>query len=156
MATNVEKTPFFYFFITNENDKREVERLQRDNFSVMEDLLFDWLVFARRNQNWVGHCLLKRATHTSVRRQLHRLMLFNVADVSRQQVTLNLQNFFRGSSMGIRVQPVSEDDFFTPDDPDIEWALKKSLYSPSLAVNPTTLGRPLSENVRRLLKMENM
>lgn len=156
MATSVEKMSFVYFIITNENDQKEVERFAHNNFSVMEDLLFDWLVFVRRDENWVGHCLMKRAVHKSLRRQLHRLMVYNVAHVSREQVMRSLQNHFRGSSMNIRVQPVSEQDFFTPDDPDIEWALKKSLYSPSFAANPTTLGRPLAEKAREVLRMENM
>lgn len=83
-------------------------------------------------------------------------MIYNVVGATREQVTRSLQDHFRGSSMKIRVQPVDETAYFTPDNADIEWALKKSLYSPSLAVNPTNLGRPLSENARRLLRMEDV
>ena len=158
MATSVqvEKPMFYYYVITNDSDQKEVARFSVDNFSIMEELINDWFLFVRCEHAWVGHCLMKRGRQQGVRRQLHRLMVFNVGDVSASLVLHSLKNHFRGSSMNIRVECVLEADFFTPDNPDIEWVLKKSLYSPSAFVNPTTTGRPLAEKARQLLHMEKM
>ena len=158
MATSVqvEKPMFYYYVITNDSDQKEVARFSADNFSIMEELINDWFLFVRCEHAWVGHCLMKRGPQQGVRRQLHRLMVFNVGDAPASLVLHSLKNHFRGSSMNIRVQCVLEQEFFTPDNPDIEWELKKSLYSPSAFVNPTTTGRPLAEKARQLLKMEKI
>ena len=64
----VAKEPvFFYYIITNDNDMRPRRLGKKDNFSIMDELFFDWLVFARRDQNWVGHVLMKRPSYESIR-----------------------------------------------------------------------------------------
>ena len=158
MATSVqvEKPLFYYYVITNDSDQKKVALFRDDNFSIMEEIINDWFFFVRREHAWVGHCLMKRGPQEGLRRQLHRLMVFNVGDAPASLVLHSLKNHFRGSSMNIRVECVLEEDFFTPDNPDIEWVLRKSLYSPSLFVNPTTLGRPLAEKARQLLHVEKM
>ena len=158
MAFNapLQKPLFYYFLITNDSDLKKGPLFRNDNFSIMEELFSDWFFSVRREYTWVGHCLMKRGPQDSPRRQLHRLMVFNVGDATASSVLHSLRNHFGGSSMKIRVQQVDEERFFTPDDPTIQWEVKKSLYSPSLFVNPSTVGRPLAEKARQLLDMAKM
>lgn len=150
-----EKPFLLYYMITNENHK-EVDPYHSSNFDVMIELITDWLCFVRREKNWVGHCLFKTCKQTNVMRQIHRLMLMGPEEGERDDVTAELKDYFIGSLMLIQVHSVSREEFFTPDNPKIEWNLKKSVYTPSLYRSPIGLGHHLAKEAREILKMEHM
>ena len=151
-----DKPCFLYYKITNENDEKIVNWHKFSNLDLMIEQVTDLLCSIREQKNWVGHCLFKRCRQGSPVRQVHRLMLYGPKESQRDALTQKLKEYFKGSSMIIRVHSLSREDFFMPDDPSIKWTVKRSLYTPSMDLSTLPLQSHLWTESRNLLNMENM